>query len=136
MTPSELARDAKRVAVLGAHPDPTRPAHYVPADLHAQGVELWAVNAANVGQTLWGKPVAATLAELQTPIDVVDVFRRPDALMDHLDDLLAMSPLPKCVWLQSGIRNDAFAQALEARGVAVVQDRCMMVERRLAASAP
>ena len=74
--------------------------------------------------------VAATLAELQTPIDVVDVFRRPDALMDHLDDLLAMSPLPKCVWLQSGIRNDAFAVRLESAGIAVVQDRCLMVEHR------
>jgi hypothetical protein len=62
------------------------------------------------------------------PIDVVDVFRRPQDLPAHLDDILAAKPA--AVWLQSGIRNDAFAGELARAGIAVVQDRCLMVEHR------
>jgi predicted CoA-binding protein len=79
---------------------------------------------------LWGKPVRATLAELSEAVDVVNVFRRSDALGEHLADILAMRPLPKVVWLQLGIRNDGFAEQLLAAGIDVVQDRCTLAEHR------
>lgn len=119
---------ARRIAVLGAHPDPARPAHYVPDYLAGRGYAVLAANPAHAGRTLWDAPVRATLAELDGPIDVVDVFRRSEQLDAHLDDILAVRP--RLVWLQQGIRNDAFAARLEAAGVAVVQDRCLMVEHR------
>jgi predicted CoA-binding protein len=118
------------IAVLGAHPSPDKPAHYVPAYLATQGYRVLPVNAAYVGTELFGETVRATLAELERPVDLVDVFRRADALASHEADLLAMRPLPRVVWLQQGIRNDAFAERLRAHGITVVQDRCTLADHR------
>ncbi len=123
-----LLAAARRIAVLGATPDPAKPAHYVPDYLHDQGYQVLPANPLHVGRVLWDEPVRATLAEIRFPIDVVDVFRRSELLDAHLADVLAVRP--RLVWLQSGIRNDAFAIRLEDAGVAVVQDRCLMVEHR------
>jgi uncharacterized protein len=123
-----LLAAARRIAVLGAHPDPAKPAHYVPDYLHDRGYRVLPVNPVHVGRMLWDEPVRATLAEFGPPLDVVDVFRRSELLDGHLDDVLAVRP--RLVWLQSGIRNDAFARRLEDAGIAVVQDRCLMVEHR------
>jgi uncharacterized protein len=125
-----ILHEAKSIAVLGAHSDPSRAAHYVGVYLREQGYRVVPVNAGHVGQELFGAPVKAALAELGEPIDIVDVFRRADKLGEHLDDILSMSPRPKVVWLQAGIRNDSFAAALAAAGIAVVQDRCTMAEHR------
>ncbi|MCB9663727.1 MAG: CoA-binding protein [Alphaproteobacteria bacterium] len=124
----ELLQGARTVAVLGASPDPDRPAAYVPAWLHAHGRRILPVNPRCVGQVLHGEPVRATLAELREPVDLVDVFRRPEHLAGHLDDLLAMDPPPGAVWLQQGIRDEAFAARLRAAGLRVVQDRCTMAD--------
>jgi len=126
----DIIAHARVVAVLGAHPEPTRPAFYVPQDLHDAGARILPVNAQRTGETLWGEPVRATLAELSEPVDVVDVFRRAEHLPGHLDDLRAMRPPPRVVWLQSGIEHEAFAQALRDTGITVVQNRCMLAERR------
>jgi predicted CoA-binding protein len=126
---------ARRIAVLGAHPDPAKPASYVPSYLHERGYHVLPANPVHVGRVLWDESVRATLAEIGPPIDIVDVFRRSELLDGHLDDVLAVRP--RVVWLQSGIRNDAFARRLETEGIAVVQDRCMMVEhRRLLGGSP
>ena len=126
----QVLTEARTVAVLGAHPETTRPAHYVPAYLHARGYRILPVNPALAGQTLWGETVRGTLAELGEPVDVVDVFRRGEHLPAHLDDLLAMEPRPKLVWLQLHIRNDTVARELLAAGIEVVQDRCMLADHR------
>ena len=120
--------DARRIAVLGAHPDPAKPASYVPSYLYEHGYHVLPVNPVHVGRVLWNEPVRATLVEIGPPIDIVDVFRRAELLDGHLDDVLAVRP--RLVWLQSGIRNDAFARRLETEGIGVVQDRCLMVEHR------
>lgn len=125
-------RAARTIAILGAHHEASRPAFYVPDYLHGQGYRIIPVNPAFVGRTLWGEPVRATLAEIGEPIDIVDVFRRPELLPGHLDDILAMKPRPKIVWLQLGIRNDAFARAIVDAGMDVVQDRCTLAEHRAA----
>jgi hypothetical protein len=124
----DLLGAARRIAVLGAHPDPAKPAHYVPDYLFQRGYAVLPANPGYAGSTLWNAPVRATLAEHAPPVDVVDVFRRSEQLDAHLDDVLSVRP--RLVWLQSGIRNDAFAGRLEAAGIAVVQDRCLMVEHR------
>ncbi len=123
------------VAVLGIHHEPARPAHYVPAYLHAQGYRIRGVNPALVGRELFGAPVVATLADLDEPIDLVDVFRRSEALPAHQAELLA-SPAP-VVWFQLGIVNDEVAAVLRAAGKQVVQDRCTLADhRRLGLGAP
>jgi predicted CoA-binding protein len=125
-----LLEQARTIAVLGAHEDPARPAHYVPMYMARQGYRLVPVNAAFAGQTIWGEPVVATLAEIDTPVDLINVFRRPDQIPAHLDDILAMQPLPRAVWFQSGIRNDEAAEKLIAAGIEVVQDRCIKTDHR------
>ena len=119
---------ARRIAVLGAHPDPAKPAHYVPDYLHRRGYHVLPANPVYAGRLLWDERVRATLAEIGPPVDIVDVFRRSEQLDAHLDDVLAVRP--RLVWLQAGIRNAGFARRLEDAGVAVVQDRCLMVEHR------
>jgi predicted CoA-binding protein len=127
---TEVLRSARTIAVLGAHHDEARPAFYVPDYLFAQGYRVFPVNPALVGKILWGEPVRASLAEIGEQIDIVDVFRRPELLQGHLDDLLAMKPKPKLVWLQLGIRDDAFARAVQAAQIDVVQDRCALADHR------
>lgn len=121
---------ARTIAVLGAHPDPEKPAHYVPAYLEAQGYELLPVNPTYPDVTLWGHAPVARLADLERPVDLVEVFRRSEHLPGHLPDVLAMDPLPKAVWFQQGIRHEEVARQLEERGIEVVQDACMMVQHK------
>lgn len=126
-----IATGARVVAVLGANVDPSRPAHYVPAALHRRNVRILPVSSRFVGEELFGEPVRASLADLREPVDIVDVFRRSSDVAAHLSEILAMDPLPKVVWLQSGIRDDATADELVKNGIDVVQDRCLMVEARV-----
>ncbi len=122
------------IAVLGAHADPGRAAHYVPAYMKEHGYRVIGVNPRLAGQSLFGEPVRATLAELgpDLAVDMIDVFRRPADLAAHVPDILAMRPPPKVVWLQLGIADDDFAAALERHGIRVIQDRCLMVDHRRA----
>ncbi|WP_027892104.1 CoA-binding protein [Calidithermus chliarophilus] len=128
MNLEQFLREARTVAVLGAHPDPYRPAHFVPAYLQRAGYMVLPVNPQFAGQELFGQTVAAGLEQLTVPVDILDVFRRSEALAEHLDAVLALRP--RLVWLQSGIRNDDFAARLEQAGIAVVQDRCLMTVHR------
>jgi uncharacterized protein len=126
----EILTTTRTIAVLGAHWEPQKAAYYVPEYMRTQGYRILPVNPMAKGRELFGELVRATLAELDVPIDVVDVFRRPDALPGHTDDILAMRPLPRIVWFQLDIRNDAVADALERAGIEVVQDRCMLADHR------
>ncbi|MEL6947386.1 MAG: CoA-binding protein, partial [Pseudomonadota bacterium] len=69
-----------------------------------------------------------SLADLPGPVDMVDIFRRADALPGIVTDIMRMPELPKTVWLQLGIRDDAIAAALEMAGITVIQDRCPKIE--------
>lgn len=124
----EFLLQARTVAVLGAHPNPYKPAFYVPDYLGQRGYTLLPVNPAYAGQVLWGRKIVARLTDLGEPPDILDVFRRSEALPDHLEEILAARP--RLVWLQSGIIHDAFAETLRQAGIPVVQDRCLMVEHR------
>jgi uncharacterized protein len=126
----EVLETAKTIAVVGASATPEKPAHYVPQYMEQNGYRVIAINASLVGQPLFGEPVRATLEELKEPIDIVDMFRRSEHLDGHLQDILAMNPRPKLVWLQLGIRNPEFAQKLLEAGIEVVQDRCLMADHR------
>lgn len=124
-----LLAGVRRVAVLGiktpAQAD--QPAWYVPEYLHRAGLDVIPVPVYYPEVTeLLGRPVHRTVAGIDGQVDLVDVFRRARDLPGHLDDLLAARP--RAVWLQSGIRDDAFALALAQAGIRVVQDRCLMVD--------
>lgn len=129
-----LLRDVRRVAVLGIKPESEsgKPAHYVPAYLKRAGLEVVPVPVyyPDVEEIL-GERVFRRVSDIPGPIDLVDVFRRPDDIPPHLPDLLEKRP--RIVWFQSGIRNDEAAETLARAGILVVQDRCLMVEHRRAA---
>ncbi len=126
----EVLETAKTIAVVGASTTVEKPAHYVPQYMEQSGYRVIAVNASLVGQMLFGESVRGTLSELKIPVDIVDMFRRAEHLEGHLEDILAMNPRPKLVWLQLGIRNPEFAQKLLEAGIEVVQDRCLMADYR------
>jgi predicted CoA-binding protein len=129
-SPRDALLAARTIAVLGAHPEVRRPAFYVPDYLANQGYRVLPVNPVQRGTRLWGQPVRATLAELNEPVDIVNVFRRAEALQGHLDDILAMRPAPALVWLQLGIRSDRFAQAMNTAGIPVIQNRCTLADHQ------
>lgn len=118
------------LAVLGAHPDRVRPAHYVPAYMATVGYRVLPVNPRFEGEMLFGETVRGHLADIAEPVDAVVVFRRNAAIPAHLPELLALRPPPRVVWLQEGLRDDDVAAALTHAGIDVVQDRCIMVDHR------
>jgi predicted CoA-binding protein len=125
------------IAILGIHRAPEKAAFYVPEYLHDEGYRILGVNPTLVGTEMFGEPVHATLAELAEPVDLVDVFRRAEQIPGHVADILAMTPRPKVVWFQLGIRNDDAAAQLEAAGITVIQDRCTLADhQRLKLGAP
>ncbi len=127
----DLLRESKRIAVLGARPEryPSKPAYYVPAYLVSIGLEILPVPIVDRDvPAILGRPIYPSLTAIPGSIDIVDVFRRPDDLPAHVDDILAKRP--RAVWLQSGIRHDAVASQLAQAGIIVVQDRCLMIDYR------
>jgi predicted CoA-binding protein len=126
-----LVRGARRVAVLGIKTEQHsgQPAFYVPEYLAQAGVDVVPVPVYYPEVThILERPVFRRLVDIPGEIDLVDVFRRPQDIDQHVDDILAKKP--KAVWFQSGIRNDAAARRLAEAGIQVVQDRCLMVDHR------
>lgn len=126
-----VVQRSRRVAVLGIKTEAQagQPAFYVPQYLARAGVEVVPVPVYYPEVTeILGRKVFRRLAEVPGELDLVDVFRRPQDIPAHLEDLLAKRP--RAVWFQSGIRNDAAAEQLAKAGIDVVQDRCLMVDHR------
>lgn len=133
----EILLSSPTIAVVGIHEEPEKAAFYVPEYLHDEGYRIIGVNPAYAGKELFGERVRSTLAEIGEPIDLVDVFRRSDAVMDHVEDILAMKPRPHVVWMQLGIKNEDAAKILEAAGITVIQNRCTLADhQRLGLGAP
>lgn len=126
----QLLQTSQHIAVLGAHLDEHKAAHYVPRYLHSVNYAVYPVNPKYAGESLFGRTVRASLAELETQIDIVNVFRRSEQLKGHVADILAMQALPKVVWFQLGIRDDAVAEQLTKAGITVIQDRCILVDHQ------
>ncbi len=125
-----ILQESKTVAVLGAHHEVSKAAYYVPRYLQSRGYDIFPVNAVYTEKEILGKQTLSKLSDLTTPIDIVDVFRRSEAIPEHIEDILAMKPLPKVVWLQLGIQNDEVAQQLSNAGIEVVQNRCTLADHQ------
>ena len=120
-----IVASARRIAIVGLSPNPERPSHGVGAYLQRAGFEILPVRPA-VREVL-GVPAYPTVAAAAEtgPIDVVDIFRRSDAIGSLVPDLLAARP--RLVWMQMGIRDDDAAATLRGAGITVVQDHCLKV---------
>lgn len=123
-----IYQNAQTIAVLGAGTDPEKPNYRVPGYLKEQGYRIIPVNPARKGKQVHGETILSSLGEIKTPVDVLDIFRRPETLPEHLEEILALKP--KVVWLQEGIENREFQSRLEAAGITVVADRCMLREHQ------
>ena len=124
----QLLARVRTIAVVGIKAGAEEDAFRVPAYLQQQGYRIVPVSP-KLARVL-GEPALPSLREIREPVDLVDLFRAPQHVPAHADEILAMSPLPRAVWLQQGIRHDEAARRLEAAGIAVVQDRCIMVDHR------
>jgi uncharacterized protein len=119
-----ILRECRRIAVLGIKTEAQRdrPAFYVPEYMARAGYDIVPVPVYFPDATeIMGRPVYRKLADVPQPVDMVNVFRRSHDIPQHVPDILAARP--KVVWIQTGIRNDAVAEALARAGIKVVQDR-------------
>ncbi len=118
----------KRFACVGLSANPIRPSYYVARYLKLKGFDVTAVNPAIAGTELFGRPVAESLSAIEHDIDVVDIFRRSEAVPGIVDEALERFPNLKVVWMQIGVSHAAAAAKAEARGVEVIQNRCPKIE--------
>jgi len=129
---AEIVRGMRTVAVVGIKGEdrPLEPAYTIPAMLAAQGREVIGINP-TIASAL-GRPTLPGVESLAAAVDVLNVFRRAEAIPALADQLLALPAerRPRTVWLQSGIRHDAAAERLAQAGMRVVQDRCLGVYAR------
>ncbi|TMV53918.1 CoA-binding protein [Thioclava sp. BHET1] len=123
-----VLRSARVIAVVGASARPERAGFYVPQFLIARGYRVIPVNPGLAGQRLWDEPVYAKLSDVTETIDMIDIFRRPDAVAEVVTEALEALPALRVIWMQLGVENAEAAATAEARGVTVIQDRCPKIE--------
>ena len=123
-----ILRRARRIAVVGVSMNPVRPSYYVARYLSLKGYEVVPVNPGHAGEQLFGTKVVGSLAEIEGPVDMVDVFRRPEHVPPIVDQALALFPQLQTIWLQIGVVHDGAAASAQAKGVDVVMDRCPKIE--------
>jgi predicted CoA-binding protein len=124
----ELLADVETVAVVGIKSGPEDDAYRVPAYLQGCGYRIVPVTP-KLREVL-GLRAFPSLREVDVAVDLVDLFRAPQHVPAHVEEILAMSPRPRAVWMQLGISHAESARRLEEAGIAVVQDRCILVEHR------
>jgi predicted CoA-binding protein len=127
----ELLSQTKTIAVLGIKTEAqsNQPAFYVPKYMQSAGFKIIPVPVYYPEVTeILGETVYRTLADIPEDVDMVNVFRRPQDIPPHVDDIIARKP--KSVWMQLGIYHDEAARQLCEAGIKVVQDRCLMVDHR------
>ncbi|MDB5296473.1 MAG: CoA-binding protein [Phycisphaerales bacterium] len=117
----------RRIAVVGLSDDPYRPSHGVASYLKSAGYEVLPVNP-NC-KTVLGLPCYPTLADVPGPIDVVDVFRRPEFAADVAREAVAAGA--KGIWLQQGVRSREAERVAHGAGLDFVQDRCIKIDHMM-----
>jgi predicted CoA-binding protein len=118
----------KTIAVVGASQGDDKPSMFVVKYLSERGYRVFPINPRRAGQLVAGVQAYAQLADVPEPIDMVDVFRRSDAIPQVLDEVLALSPRPKIFWMQLGVKNEDAAARAETAGMTVVMNRCPKIE--------
>jgi predicted CoA-binding protein len=124
----DLLTRSRTIAMVGASDRPNRPSYGVMRFLQTHGYRVFPVNPQITGEHVHGEYVWRELAQIGEPIDIVDIFRRPDAAGDAVDQAIFIRA--KAVWMQLGVINEEAAARAEAAGLTVVMDRCPVIEIR------
>lgn len=118
----------RTIAMVGVSANPVRPSYFVARYLGLKGYRVIPVNPGLAGQDLLGETVHASLSEVPDAVEMVDIFRRPEAVPAIVDDALARWPELQAIWMQIGVVHDEAAARAETRGVDVIMDRCPKME--------
>ena len=133
---TQVLAETNTIAMIGASANPEKPSYRVMRYLQSAGYRVIPVNPMIEEEKVNGETVYGSLADIDIPYDLVDVFRRTDAIPEVMDDILAEAEDHgiRFVWLQLGIRDEKSAAKAREAGLIVVMDRCMKIEHaRLAA---
>lgn len=127
---AQIARDTKVVAMVGLSPNEDRPSWGVARYLQSQGIRVIPVNPGHVGSKILDEEVYGSLADIppDAGVQMVDIFRRSEAVGPIVDEALAHIPDLQVIWLQLGLRDEAAASRARNRGVEMIQDRCPKIE--------
>jgi len=123
-----ILKSTKTIALVGASANEVRPSYFVLKYLLGRGYRMFPVNPGIAGTEILGAKVYGSLAEIPEPLDMVEIFRNSEAADGIVDEALALDPLPKVIWMQLSVRNDAAAARAQARGVQVIMNRCPKIE--------
>ena len=124
----QVLKAAKTIAVVGVSTNPVRPSYFVARYLKLKGFDVIPVNPVYAGQTLLGQTIVAELSDITAPVDMVDIFRKSDAVPEIVDDALAHLPHLRTIWMQIGVTHSEAAAKGEAAGMTVIQNRCPKIE--------
>lgn len=124
----EILRNSKSIAVIGLKNAESQAAYKVPLYMQKHNYRLYPVNPKLSGTEVLGEKVYSNVTEIDGKVDLVNIFRNSEFLVEHSREILEMNTLPKYVWFQLGIHNDEAANMLEDKGIKVIQNRCIMVE--------
>lgn len=123
-----ILNSVKTIAIVGASANDVRPSWFVLKYMLDKGFSVFPINPGHAGKEILGRMTYARLADIPQPIDMVDIFRAPAAVPGIVDEVLALDPLPKVLWMQLGVRHDEAASKAEAAGIKVVMNRCPKIE--------
>lgn len=127
-TITRLLESSRVIAVVGIKDHPDQDAYRVPQYMQRAGYEILPINPKH--DSVLNQPCLASLSEIDQPIDIVNLFRASEHIAKHVDEILALDPAPKAVWMQLGIHHGPSAQRLREAGIDVIQDRCIMIDHR------
>ena len=122
----QILTNSQTIALVGASAKPARPSHQVMAYLQRAGYKVLPVNPGLAGQKLLGETVYGDLTQIDQPVDLVDIFRRADAVPDIVEQAIALKA--QTIWMQLGIVHEKAAQRARDAGLNVVMNRCTKIE--------
>jgi hypothetical protein len=131
----DVLKKIRTIAVIGAKDKPGQPVDMVGRYLIDAGYNVIPVHP--VRKSVWGLPTYASILDIPVAVDLVDLFRASEACLAHAEEVSRLATMPSVFWMQSGISNPDAGRLMAAKGVKVVEDKCLMVElERLGIAGP
>ena len=126
----DILKTTQSIAMVGLSMNETRPSYFVGRYLHKRGYKIIPINAGHGGKQFFGQLVKSSIDEIDEPVDMVDIFRKPEAVPQIVDESLAKLKGLKTIWMQIGIKHESSAQKARQLGLNVIEDRCPKIEHQ------